>query len=460
MEKIWNNLLTRFDSEESIAFMLFLIGAFLIGLILSWLIHGGRARRRKREIDRLNTEVADLKVKIAQQQEEIELKDADLIRANREVEEWSETVKQLHAERHEQTQHYETLQQQNAPLSQAANGYIETIDALNNQIIGLKTRVGNGGGSGPSVAADEDVTAVSARYESRLSELEARLAQLESIRAQMGNGDAVDAGAVTRGRGIENEPPLIAAAALPPLDGGKSDDAVEEPVRKKSPDGDEVVGRIIDTGADPNPTDNDGDLGVLETVDNGGRAALTERLGAKIPAPIVLGDRDDLTMIKGVGPFLEKQLNEIGIYRFEQIAHWNEGEIERVTEAIGYFPGRILRDDWVGQAARLNEIRENYPNALEVGAMRAKQQNIDDLKVVEGIGPAVEKLLKANGVRTLNDLRNTSYERLREILDSGGSKFRIHDPMTWSDQAGLAAVGKWRQLEDLQQQLRAGRDDR
>ena len=448
MEKIWNNLLTRFDSEESIAFMLFLIGAFLIGLILSWLIHGTRARRRKREIDRLNTEVADQKVRIAQMQEEIELKDADLIRANREVEEWSETVKQLHAERNEQTRHYEALQQQNQELSSAANGYIETIDALNNQIIGLKTRVGGGGGGG---ATSEDINAVSARYESRLSAMEARLAHLENIRAQL-SGGAVDAGDITRGRGIENEPPIIAAADLPPLDDGGTDDDDESEISSRGPDGDEVVGRIGVLGTGANGSED------TELLAGEGRAALTEQIGAKIPAPIILGERDDLTMIKGVGPFLEKQLNEIGVYRFEQIANWNEGEIERVTEAIGYFPGRILRDDWAGQAARLQEIDANYPNALEAGGMQAKLQNIDDLKVVEGIGPAIEQHLKENGVETLIDLRNSSYSDLRDILDQAGSKFKMHDPMTWPEQAALAAVGKWRQLEDLQEKLKGGRE--
>jgi len=60
--------------------------------------------------------------------------------------------------------------------------------------------------------------------------------------------------------------------------------------------------------------------------------------------------KDDLTKIKGVGPFIEKKLNGLGIYTFEQIGAFTPETIEKVTEAIEFFPGRIERDNWVKQA--------------------------------------------------------------------------------------------------------------
>ena len=60
-------------------------------------------------------------------------------------------------------------------------------------------------------------------------------------------------------------------------------------------------------------------------------------------------DKDDLKRISGVGPFIEKKLNAIGIYTFEQIASFNSDDIQKVTDAIQFFPGRIQRDDWVSQ---------------------------------------------------------------------------------------------------------------
>lgn len=61
------------------------------------------------------------------------------------------------------------------------------------------------------------------------------------------------------------------------------------------------------------------------------------------------GDKDDLKRISGVGPVFEKKLNSIGIYTFEQVSKLQKEGIEAV-EKITNFPGRIERDDWVGQA--------------------------------------------------------------------------------------------------------------
>lgn len=63
--------------------------------------------------------------------------------------------------------------------------------------------------------------------------------------------------------------------------------------------------------------------------------------------------KDNLQMIKGVGPFIEGKLNRLGIYSFEQISQLDEELIGKLTDAIQFFPGRILRDDWVGQAKGL-----------------------------------------------------------------------------------------------------------
>ncbi len=62
---------------------------------------------------------------------------------------------------------------------------------------------------------------------------------------------------------------------------------------------------------------------------------------------------DDLEEIVGIGPFLEKKLNAIGIYSFRQIANFTPEDMTKVNEIIEFFPGRIERDDWVGQSAEL-----------------------------------------------------------------------------------------------------------
>lgn len=64
-------------------------------------------------------------------------------------------------------------------------------------------------------------------------------------------------------------------------------------------------------------------------------------------------DKDDLKLISGIGPFIEKKLNEIGIYTFEQISKFSIKDIEDVTALIEFFPGRIERDNWRTQAKDL-----------------------------------------------------------------------------------------------------------
>ncbi len=62
---------------------------------------------------------------------------------------------------------------------------------------------------------------------------------------------------------------------------------------------------------------------------------------------------DDLKRIRGVGPVLERTLNRLGIYRFEQIAEFDQDDIERIAAELGQFPDRINRDRWVEQARNL-----------------------------------------------------------------------------------------------------------
>ena len=64
------------------------------------------------------------------------------------------------------------------------------------------------------------------------------------------------------------------------------------------------------------------------------------------------GGADDLTVIKGIGPVNARKLNVLGIWHFEQVAAWDASEAEWVGSYLA-FPGRIEREDWVGQAKAL-----------------------------------------------------------------------------------------------------------
>jgi NADH-quinone oxidoreductase subunit E len=65
------------------------------------------------------------------------------------------------------------------------------------------------------------------------------------------------------------------------------------------------------------------------------------------------GAADDLKMIKGVGPKLEKLLNSLGFYHFDQIANWSADELAWVDQNLAGFKGRASRDGWTRQAGIL-----------------------------------------------------------------------------------------------------------
>ena len=89
-------------------------------------------------------------------------------------------------------------------------------------------------------------------------------------------------------------------------------------------------------------------------------AAKTEvapKAEAKKAAPKAAAGSDDLKKLSGVGPALEKKLNEAGVTTFAQIASWGEAEIAEFDEKLS-FKGRIEREGWVEQAKALADAKE------------------------------------------------------------------------------------------------------
>jgi len=64
------------------------------------------------------------------------------------------------------------------------------------------------------------------------------------------------------------------------------------------------------------------------------------------------GKADDLKLISGVGPVLERKMNALGITTYAQVAAFTAEDIGKVEGSLS-FPGRIARDNWQAQAAAL-----------------------------------------------------------------------------------------------------------
>ncbi len=71
---------------------------------------------------------------------------------------------------------------------------------------------------------------------------------------------------------------------------------------------------------------------------------------------------DDLKLIVGIGPVLERMLQMMGVATYRQIARWSERDIDEFDAKLHEFPGRIRRDAWVTQARELHQSK--YGEAL------------------------------------------------------------------------------------------------
>lgn len=89
-------------------------------------------------------------------------------------------------------------------------------------------------------------------------------------------------------------------------------------------------------------------------------------------------------------------------------------------------------------------------DAAAAKAVFGKTIKEDDLKLVEGIGPKIEGLFHNFDIKTWKALADTSVAKCQEVLDSGGDRYRIHDPSSWPMQARMAYEGKWKELQKWQ----------
>lgn len=159
------------------------------------------------------------------------------------------------------------------------------------------------------------------------SEAEARIEALEAELATLGGGDA-DADAHREAR-------LAAEARVAALEAelAAAGDAGAEIARLQA----ELA--ACEARGDVAPADAEG------FVDVGQRP---EGLSAARD-----GQPDDLKLIKGVGPKLEKLCNSLGFWHFDQVAAWTADEVAWVDENLEGFKGRVTRDEWVEQAKSL-----------------------------------------------------------------------------------------------------------
>lgn len=128
----------------------------------------------------------------------------------------------------------------------------------------------------------------------------------------------------------------------------------------------------------------------------------------------------------------------------------------RSAVEIGETAAEAVAAEAAAEEAAVETVQENTEQtASRMPDVVLIEQPLDDLKIIEGIGPKISGVLQVAGIRTLAQLAVTDVDELKRILTEAG--IRLGDPGTWPEQAQLAAEGKWDELTALQGNLKGGR---
>ncbi|MCD5380547.1 hypothetical protein LR004_01345 [Candidatus Gracilibacteria bacterium] len=103
--------------------------------------------------------------------------------------------------------------------------------------------------------------------------------------------------------------------------------------------------------------------------------------------------------------------------------------------------------------AEFEDIQDN--NFLNI-SNNLKKQKKQDLKIIEGIGPKIEALLNKGGIYSYLDLEQSNINNIKSILETGGTRYTMHNPSTWGKQAGLAHKSAFEELKVYQDNLVKG----
>ena len=95
-------------------------------------------------------------------------------------------------------------------------------------------------------------------------------------------------------------------------------------------------------------------------------------------------------------------------------------------------------------------------NSSAAKAAFGKAIKQDDLKIVEGIGPKIEQLFHKFDIKTWKALSEITVAKCQEVLDSGGERYKIHDPASWPMQARMCYENKWTDLRKWQEEHKSG----
>ena len=126
------------------------------------------------------------------------------------------------------------------------------------------------------------------------------------------------------------------------------------------------------------------------------------------------------------------------------------GRIRELEAALRSSQRKVGEAQSPPQPKRMQPVIQVTGRPQEKGSAPAKEVHF---QLIEGIGPAIESILKRNGIDSLSKIAESSAESLKQILLEEDAKLRLVDTGSWPVQARLAVKGLWAELKDLQREL-------
>ncbi len=125
---------------------------------------------------------------------------------------------------------------------------------------------------------------------------------------------------------------------------------------------------------------------------------------------------------------------------------------EPVTPAMSSFEERAR-----ASLAGLGDTHRDTANPIDytLDIPVPDDNHVDDLKKLEGISPAIEKLLNEAGIKSYAKLATMDRDYLKSLLEASDQKLSLHEPKSWPYQAELAAKNNWSRLREYQDFLLA-----
>jgi predicted flap endonuclease-1-like 5' DNA nuclease len=429
----FNQLFANLDTQASILILSWLIIAFLLGLLAGYFLRNRYVKELTQQLEEKEQQLIQLQPELEHTQQELALKEADLKRAAFEADEAKATLRRANEEIGRLNQLVGSAQVELDKAKQAEQTSASVINDLNDQILELKTRIAQ---LQESTGTEEPILTDTGSFESsialdRLAGIESQLVRLteenQALLRKLGENIAEE-------NPFENR--FVKTTVV---------QTIEETPVAVEPAGEFFVPKVV-VATEP-----------VAEVTNLGSDSSTLMNTDKVLLRNV--EKNDLTAIEGIGPFLEKKLNDAGVFTYADIATWDTAKITAITQQISFFEGRIEKDDWVGQAKKLLDEKSTESAATEVADARdlsAAEIVVpkDNLKLILGIDEAVERVLHLSGIQAFAELSRMEPNEIRNILVVVDPALTSKDPSAWPAQARLALDQEWEVLQDYQEQLK------